>query len=223
MKGCKSDIAAFSLLEVLAAIFLFAIMTLGITSTLRETNRLTEKLRVRQTSVGSAQLALERLQRDLSMAYNERIQNSPSYFKGSEVSAGPELSFTALDSPLRPIVDRRSPGVIVVYYRLEKNEDGTLRLLRSEASSLNFEDLKNLPGQLVASGILEMKTEYYDPRNDKWDREWDSKGQTTAGYFPRAVRIELTTIDPAAPKESWKDRSLKFETKVMVLNEWEDK
>lgn len=214
-------IAGFTLIEILAAIFIFAVMTLGIASTIRETGIITSKVKIRQTSVFSGQVALDRLQRDLQMAYNERLQGATTFFKADETGLGPELQFSYLESPVRTLFVRRTTGSALAYYHLEKEDNGTLRLERSEAPPYKQDTLKTIAGQSVATGILSWKMDYYDVRNDRWLLTWDTAGPNTPGYFPRAVRITIETIDPSIPKEDWKKKSLKFQTEFLVFNEME--
>jgi len=166
---------------------------------------------------------MARLERDLALAYNERMQRSQSFFKGKEVSNGYELSFTTFDSPVRTLIARRSPGILAIRYYLEKEDDGSLTLIRSEAPFNNFERLDVMKGQTIASGILRFEMEFYNAQADQWTKEWDSAAATHSGLFPKAVKIIIESVDRDSPQADWKRKSLRFETKVLILNEIEDR
>ena len=198
---------AFTLLEVLAAIGLFAVMTLGVVSTLQETGRLTLKMKARQASVFTGVLAMDRLRRDLQLAYNDRLQRSLSVFKGREGSQGPEITLTTFDTPLKTLFTRRTPGVVLTKYTLEKDDNGTLNLFRAEVPYHEADKIDVQKPQLLATGITKMEAEYYDAQNDQWKRDWDTAMPTTNG-FPRAVRIAVETVDPNLPAIEQKNKTL---------------
>ncbi len=213
--------AGFTLLEVLAAISLFSLMTLGVVNALQETTKLTLRIKSRQASTFTGTLAVEKISRDLSMAYNENLRKSKSLFQGREGSQGPELTFTTLDSPLKGLFVRRASAFAIVRYKLEKNEQGTLDLFRYETLEQNFDKIDTLKGQRIATGVTKMEAEYYDFQNDQWKRDWDSKSPPLAGRFPMAVHLALETTDPSLPALEQKDHLRRFETKVLILNEKE--
>jgi len=212
---------AFTLLELLAAIALFSVIALGIANTLRDTSKLLGKLQVRAASTLSGQLALNRLQRDLQMAFNEKLQNSPTLFKATETSSRPELTFSFFESPIKTLFVRRTPGIKVAKYTMERADNGTHNLYRSLAPLYGAADIDSTRKQLVAQGVLNFKIKYYDARNDRWLDRWDTSDKATLGYFPKAVQINIQTVDPALPKEQHKKKSLSFQTSFMLLNELE--
>lgn len=213
----------FTLLEIVASIFLFSIMTLAIASTMRETGRLTSRVKTREAKTLSIMIALDRLQRDLQMAYLSRNRMDPSGFKLTDGNLGSELLFSYLDSPVKTLYQRRTPGLNFASYKLEKEDNGTFKLIRTEVPFYAKEKMNDAIPQLLASGLLQFKMEAYDIRNSRWLKEWDDKGPATGGYSPVAVRITLEAVDPSLPKEQWKDKSLKIETDFVVLNELEQK
>lgn len=213
---------AFTLLEVLAAIGLFAVMTLGVVSTLQETSRLTLKMKTRQASVFTGVTAMDRLRRDLQMAYNDRLQRSSSVFKAREGSNGPELTFTTFDTPIKVLFSRRTPGVVLVKYHLERDDNNTLKLLRAELPYHQSDKIEVQPPQILATGITKIETEFYDAQNDQWKRDWDTALPSTNG-FPKAVRLAIESVDPELRESERRDKTLRFETNIIVLNEVDDR
>ena len=213
--------AGFTLIEVLASILIFGILTVGIASTMRQTSKLTKKLKSRGESVFSGQVVMDRMQKDLQMAFDERVQKSASFFKSREVSSGPELTFTFLDSEFKIVFEERTAGMKIVRYYLEKSDNGSLNLMRMEAPYYLNDKIEDQRPQLVGMGVLNWKMEYYDGRADIWQREWDTTNASSSNRFPRAVRISLQTVDTRLPQEEWKEKSLTFSTDLIVLNEVE--
>src|SRR5690606_26949430 len=107
-------------------------------------------------------------------------------------------------------------------YYLEKADNGTMNLLRFESIKTDPMEIEREKGDLIATGILKWNLELYDPRNDQWRKDWDVKGRLTSNYFPMAARISFDVINPEIPKEQWNERSLRFQTAVLLLNQVEE-
>lgn len=215
----------FTLLEILAALALFAVMTLGISATLQQTARVTENVNQRKESVTSAQLAMDRLSSELRMAYRESTSPSDTLFQAREGSNGTEITFSYLDSPIRSLFVNRTPGLKIVRYFLEQNDEtGTFDLKRIEAPYFEREllDTTEVQALTAAKGILSFDLEFFDLRNDQWIPEWNDGGSQTGGYFPTAVRINLEAVNSEFPSDEWEDRKIVFATSVMVLNQYEE-
>lgn len=214
---------AFTLIELIAAIALFAVVMLGISALLGETTQITQRLKFRQGSVLSGQLALDRLGRELSMAFNENEVRTDTLFLLKNEAGGPELIFSYLDSPVRSLFVRRTPGIKVVRYYLDRDEkSGLFNLKRAELPLLESREISNpdeMEGMIVAKGIVELKYELYDFRNDQWIDTWDDKSQFQRGSFPQAARIQLEVVNPEVPKTEYKSRSLKYTANFLILNE----
>jgi type II secretion system protein J len=222
MSRIKINSKAFTLIEIMASITLFAVITLGIASALRDTTKLTKKLKIREKSTLSVQVAADRLQRDVQHAFNEKLQNAKSLFKSQNVSNGPDFRFSYYDSPIKTLVERRTSGIKVARYTLEKVEgENSLTLFRSEAPLYDAKEIENKPKQIIATGVLKFELEFYDPRNDKWIKEWDDKDRATFGYFPLAVKLYLETVDDRVQENKKDDKSLAFQTSFLIFNEME--
>lgn len=211
----------FTLLEILASIVIFSVMITGISMTLSESTKLSRKVKHRESVVMSAQVAFDRLQRDLQMAFNERQRSPSSIFKTQETNQGPEITFSYLDTPIKVLVQNRTAGLMIARYHLEKSESGALTLFRSEVPFYKIDDIATAPSQTLAEGILSLKFEFYDYRNDQWLTKWDTSDPVTPGIFPRAIKMTIEAVDQDIPKEEWKTKTLKLETAFRVLNEME--
>lgn len=211
-----------TLIEILAAITLLSLMMMGVTTMLTNTSTLSEKLQSRQASLLSAQIGLERIRKDLQMAYDEQMPDDDSLFLAERRSFGPELQFSYLDSPIRTLFERRTPGLKIARYTLEQDSNGVLGLYRAETPFYDRENIEQADLQLIARGILDLKFEFYDHRNDRWLEEWDDKGTMTQGYFPYAVRIRLEAADPELDENERGDRSVVYRTQIILWNQYEE-
>jgi prepilin-type N-terminal cleavage/methylation domain-containing protein len=219
----RKRLGGFTLIEVLAALFLFSLLTLGVSSSVREISKLSSRIKIRQATVVSGITAFDRIQRDLRMAFNERLRNSSSWFESDSTSLGPDLRFTTWESPTVLLFTQRTPGLAAVRYWLEKADDGTMNLMRSQVEINRASDLEKQAPEIVGQGILKLEFEFYQGNTGQWLKSWDSKQSTTTGLFPRAVRVRLSSVDPSVPEPDRKEKTLNLETTVLVINEWEDR
>jgi type II secretion system protein J len=219
----RKRLHGFTLIEVLAALFLFSLLTLGVSSSVREISKLSSRIKTRQATVVSGITAFDRIQRDLRMAFNERLRNSASWFESDSNTLGPDIRFTTWESPTVLLFTQRTPGLAAVRYWLEKADDGTMNLMRSQVEINRANDLEKQAPEIVGQGILKLEFEFYQGNTGQWLKSWNSKESTTTGLFPRAVRIRLASVDPSIPEIDRKDKTLNLETAVLVINEWEDR
>ena len=164
----------FTLIEVIAALAIFALIMVGLSNLLSETTRLSGRVKQRQSTVLSAQILFDRFQRELTMAYFQPGLKSRTEFSIASDGGGPEIQFTYVDSPVRTLFAKRAGGIKLVRYFLDKEEkSGTLNLMRVEKNPTTPDEIKELDAQLVVTGIVQWKIEAYDDRTDQWTEAWD--------------------------------------------------
>lgn len=213
---------AFVLIQLLAAITLFAVIMLGISSMMSETTRLTRKLKERQESVMSAQSVISRLQRELTQAFDEQNRRGKTLFIARGASEGTELIFSYLDSPIRPLFENRTPGIKVVAYSLERARNSKVKkMLRSEVPLYDSDKIEQAVSAVVARGIVSWEFQFYDKRRDRWVDEWDSLDREFNGDFPAAIKLKLEAIDPKAD-EAVENKSLVYQIAFNVLNQYRE-
>lgn len=210
---------AFVLVQLIAAISLFAIIMVGVSSMMSETTRLTLKLNERQETVATAQSAMLRLQRELSQAFDEGNRRGETLFVARESSEGTELIFSYLDSPLKALFETRTPGVKIAAYSLERERnESTKRIMRKEVPLYEKGKLELQDSLFLSSGILSWEFEFYHQRTDRWVPEWDSSDREFAGDFPAAVRIKLEAVDPRLEGDEAARKSLFYKTAFLIQN-----
>lgn len=209
----------FTFAEILASLALFAVMTVAIASVLRETNSLTIRLQDRQSSIMAAELALNRMQRDLSLAYDEKIRRSPSLFKAGNSADGFELVFSYLASPFFTLIEERTSGLKIVRYFLANDSEGVPSLYRVELPYYQSNEIQNMEAEKIATGIKLWELEFFNPRTKQWMKDWDDKGPYTGGFFPSAVKIAIEAFDPNLPEDRRDLRTIRVETSFLILNE----
>lgn len=163
----------FTLLEVLVAVGLLALVSTLMYQAMSLTFRARETISRIEDLNHAAQVALHRLTRDVSMAYlsNHVDLKEPAaitLFVGSRES----LLFSYLGH------ERRQRGVResdqgVVEYRLERDPEGPgYALIRREKAPPDTEPERGGVSEVLASRVREFRVQYWDDKTEEWRDEW---------------------------------------------------
>lgn len=174
----------FTLLEVLIAVALLALLSAALYGTYFSVIRGSETARERTEPLRDARVTLDLLRRELSSVYyrksNARLQfiveDRDNFGKPASV-----LYFTALTVPRPGSVP--SSDVMAARYRLVRDDKDKL-LLSRETQDL-YLDLKTRPYPLTGE-IEGFLIECYNGKD--WVRSWDTR---LNGNLPKAVRVTL--------------------------------
>jgi general secretion pathway protein J len=212
----RSAMRGFTLLEILIAIFIFAVV---ITTVFGSFNFVFGRIGIIEESRTTYEMAkdcLNRMSIDLTSAYfrqspaykppKEDEEQDPYRLVGKLSDAGGEdfgqLRFTAMDHlPLQqrqrdgvmdhlPLQQRQRDGVAEIIYYVTTERDGTRVLRRSDR--LDFSEPRDtLSGDpILCENVKALTFTYIDAENEEketWDSDSDDVGYAT----PRAVRIRL--------------------------------
>lgn len=204
------ELKGFTLLEILTAIFILAIVVTlvfgtfdGIFSSAEHVNETSDRF-----EMGNA--CLNRITADLKTIH---VMNYPRYappdiddepdmfrFEGAPASVGGRnmatLRFTSL-AHLSLNQDGREGIAQIVYYTLQ-DADGEVSLHRADHLYPYPEFEPNPNDPVVCEGVMAFKLQYHDAEGDDFD-EWDSESKATEYHTPRAVSIKLTLGTEAQP------------------------
>jgi len=200
----------FTLLEIMVAIFIFALLITTVFGSFRIVFSSTDAVGGDVATYASARTCLERMATDLSSLkvidypryqkpeFNE--SDDPFRFLGdtSEVEgieAG-RLMFTSL-AHLQINGDLRQGVARIVYYA-HKHPDDSLVLRRADHlfPFPDFEESDNDP--ILCNNLLALEFNYLDSEGNANDR-WDSESAENEYATPRAVDIRLTVGKPSKP------------------------
>lgn len=197
----------FSLLEVVVALGIMGMIGLITFETIASALDTRDVLEEEDASNQSARVALDRLRRDLRVAYlttnTSAVNTYRTQFIGKNDSPD-SLWFTTL-SHHRLFRESRECDQTEVTYWTE--DDPTMRgakvLLRREAPRIDEEPEK---GGLIAPLAYNLKSvefRYINPVTNEWLEDWDSTGADQANKLPRAVQIALVFLvaDPEDPEK----------------------
>ena len=195
----------FTLLEVMIAMSILAMMSLLLYTSMSQTMVGKEETEKRDDLHHSVALAFNKMASDLQMAFlvpgTEFLGTDGSrktVFKGTEE----KMDFPSF-SHVRYFKDVPETNFGEVGYFLEdsKEEAGGKILMRREAKILDDKPEEGGSVEPLVEGIKELRLEYYDPNKKEWQKGWDSSQLENSHRLPRAVRIEIKVGDPGSEEE----------------------
>jgi general secretion pathway protein J len=204
--------SGFTLLEIVVAIFIFALVITTVFGSFRAVFSSTDAVGNDVAVYASARACLERMATDLAALYitrdpfyskpkfNDKDKNDPYRVVGDTTDvAGASfgrLRFASL-AHLRLNQDPRQ-GVCRIVYYVQQRSDASLVLRRADHlyPFPDFEESEDDP--ILCDNVLSLEFEYMNDEDEMSDR-WDSESADTHYTPPRLIEIRLTVGKPSRP------------------------
>lgn len=212
------DAKGFTLLEVMVALSILAVLATLVWSTFSPTMDAKNLAGEQADKYHGLRLAMGRMSSEISMAFisdrydSSRHRERPTRFVAKDSSDKDTLLFTTMGHERR-YEDAKESDQSVVEYRLDRDPENRDRtaLIRREKTVID-EDLEDGGVEVVVATDIEgLNLEYWDPQEKEWAREWDTTRIERAGRLPERVRITLT-----APGDDGKPRKFTTQTTVFM-------
>jgi general secretion pathway protein J len=189
----------FTLVEVLIAVAITAVIASLTIGAFRQVDRATELVRAQGDRTSAARVALTRLSNELTMAFlsdhydRTELRERPTFFRGREG----EVLFATMANQ-RLYLDAKESDQAVVEYALDRDPDhsGEEALFRRSKPRIDAEPERGGRRELVADRITAFRLGYWDPKRKEWVREWTTRQVEHENELPERVRIELETKLP---------------------------
>lgn len=186
----------FSLVEVLIAMAITAVVGALVVGTFSQVNRANEIVRDQGDRFSSSRMALTRMARELTMAFvsdhydKNNLRERPTLFVGREDT----ILFTTFAHE-RAWLDARESDQAVVEYVLDDDPGhrDEKALFRREKVRIDSEPDRGGRTDLVADHVTAIRFRYWDPQRKEWLREWSTRSTDKTNELPARVRIELET------------------------------
>ena len=210
----------FTLLEVVLAVAILAIVGTMIYGGFSQTSL--NKARIQEDVDHSrvVHMALERIVRELSMAFVSTHVNvsldlrvSNTAFIGIDEGLRDRIDFTSFSHRRLRRDARESDQNEISYFVTEHpDEPGVNVLARREQNRIDEDPQKGGKSQILIEGIEAFDIEYYDPLLSDWVQTWSSVDPLAQpNRLPTQVRVRLTVTDPRRPS-----RNQTFGTRVTL-------
>jgi general secretion pathway protein J len=195
-----------TLIEVMVSIGILLVMSAAVVESLRNAITFQNLLGDRDELLRTARVAMERLGRDLQLAYLtpnlQAVERYQTVFVGTTDEPS-QLYFASLNHQ-RTILDSREcdQTEITVWGEQAEKDRGTGYILyHREAPRIDqYPDEQGVIWP-IAYNVRSFRVRYLDQATNEWKNEWDTRGVDTPYRLPRAVELGLILItpDPADP------------------------
>jgi general secretion pathway protein J len=194
----------FTLIEMLVSVAIVATVMTLVWGTFRSTFKTRRQVESFSGRYRTVRLALERLARDLSMAYVSQNEDTAqperrTKLVGKRHVGGDELTFSYFGHQRLYQDANESDTALVSYYTQTDREDSRkTNLIRRETRRLAYDKINNIPseGDIICDDIVAFKLDYWDARDKKWRDEWvTTAADGQPDRLPTRVRITLTVRD----------------------------
>jgi general secretion pathway protein J len=217
-------LAGMTLIEAMVAIAILAIVMTLVWGGFSQTARNKAHVEDEADRYHIVRLALERMVRELSMAYvsaqlnpNQSLQVMNTAFVGVDRSGGDRIDFTSF-SHHRLYRDAHESDQNELSYFVTRHPDdpGIKVLARREQRRIDDDPRRGGRIQILVEDIEDFQLEYYDPLSNEWQTTWDTtQGAAQPNRLPTQVKIALTIPDIRNPQ-----RERVFGTRATVPITW---
>ncbi len=196
----------FTLLEILIAISILAIVLIIVFSCYTGSLTLMKDVQYRSDVHARARIALTQMIEDLESAC---IIGDKQFFTGKADEINNQnsgtFSFCSSAYPVFGYEDKHAGGAVIAYSIINKSRENTFNLYRSELpwfEEANHEKTRRL---LLCDGLTSLAFTYYDSFGESHEY-WDSADGPFRSNLPRRVSVSLefaNRIEPGSPFRFW--------------------
>ena len=203
--GNNSARRGFTLIEVMIAVSILAIVSTLIYGSFARTFEVREFVSAVQERYHGARLALERMAREISMAfiYDCRELDTPTgerrfrtIFKVERSGRIDQMVFSSF-SHLRLVRDANETdqNVLTYYGDDDPDDPGVTNLMRREKIRIDGEPEEGGEAMVLCHDVESLHFELWDETKQDWVEEWDCSQIERQNQMPKLVRITLTVIN----------------------------
>jgi general secretion pathway protein J len=214
--------AGFTLIEVMLAVAILSSITVLIWGSYQQTFHSKRVVEANLTRYRAARLAMDRILRDVQMAYlsNNLVpgteQTPRTYFDGVRRGDVDELRFSYYGHQRLYADSKESDTAVVAYYGdRDRDNPRKINLYRRETRRIQPLRFEDTPGEteLLCDDVVRLQFEYYHPDRKEWLDTWrTSQVDGFPNRLPSRVRVHLTVYD-----ETGHEMSFYSETRIAMF------
>lgn len=197
--------SGFTLIEVMIALAILSSITVLIFGSYQQTFKSQRVVEANLSRYRSARLAMDRILRDVQMAYlsNNIVpgteQTPRTFFDGIRRGDIDELRFTYFGHQRLYAESKEADTAAVSYFGGRDRENPRqLNLYRKETRRIQAERFEAIPGEveLLCEDVVRLEFKYYHPERKEWLDTWrTSQADGYPNRLPSRVQVRLIVRD----------------------------
>ena len=204
----------FSLIEVLVSVVILTFMGMLMYESLRQASDAKEEIEASTDRVQAVRVAMQKMARDLSMAFLSKHKDPAMADKPRTLFKGDreKVAFTSL-SHTRLVRDSKESDQCEITYWVK----GGARIrgngiFRRESRRIDEKPLRGGPTMMLLDEVVKLSFRFWEGKDctdDCWKDRWDTTqldGQPDR--LPSRVMIKLTTKDEWGREEKWETQAI---------------
>jgi general secretion pathway protein J len=209
MRYVRKSRAGMTIIEVMVAMTILASVGALVYGGFAQTSRAKNTLDAQLNRYHELSMAMERMVRELSMAYvsvhlnlTPSLQGMRTTFIGKDSGFGDRIDFTSV-SHTRVYRDAKESDQNELSYFVADAPDGNGHVL-ARRMQVRIDDNPNEGGrvEIMLTDVLDFDLEYLDSVNWEWQKSWDAvEGVGQTNRLPSQVKISLTVPGITNPKQ----------------------
>ncbi|MCA9534909.1 MAG: prepilin-type N-terminal cleavage/methylation domain-containing protein [Myxococcales bacterium] len=216
--------AGITLIEAMIALTIMGIVATMVWTAFSQTSRSKARVEEDLDRMHVIQMALERMARELSMAYvSTHRPASPALltvhtaFIGHDHGGRDRVDFTSFSHQRLYRNAHESDQNELSYFVTRDPEDGRRQVLaRREQNRIDDDPTRGGQVEIMVNDVTSFELEYLDPTSKQWVRSWDTtQGTGQVNRLPSQVRITLEV-----PHHRDRNRTLTYGTRASLPMVW---
>ena len=221
LRPSRSGATGFTLVEILVAMFIFALVVPTILAAYQTTIRITSGAEYGDQAFSMGRSALDRFTKDVESICTSR---GAYRFKMEQATVRdqtvPMLSFYS-SAHIGFSGKEGETGIALISYHVEKGDGGDYSLKRTDGLIRGSQADATAEPFMVCEHVKSLTLKFYDTKGQEytfWDSDSDIEAQKKKA--PTAVLVDLQLVNPEAPTE--KGSPYRFMTRIKVGASWTD-
>ena len=193
--------SGFTLLEVLVAVAIMAMITAMVWYSINQTFLAMDIVRADADTVRQARQVTSRVPHELAAAFlpaNLSPTAAVKYeFVAEDEGDTDRVRFvTIAHTKLYQDVNESDQSEVEYFCESNPRKTGTFRLFRREDNVVDDRPDEGGVTLMLAEDVKEFELSYYDANRDQWIEDWDTTRTDQSNRLPYAIRLKLTLVDP---------------------------
>jgi general secretion pathway protein J len=159
---------------------------------------------------------MQRMATEIAMAFISAHKDcqdprSVTIFLGKRSGSGSRLDFTSF-SHTKLRADANESDQNELSYFLDKDPDDNQKnaVMRREQAPIDDEPTEGGTEQVLIEDVKQLSFEFYDPKEDRWEEEWDADGMDQKNRLPMFVSIKIIAPGPSGKEETFVTKTRVF-------------